>query len=374
MKILTLTILVAFTLVFCSQKKPNSVISPEAFHKMVDGKQVELFTLTNENGVEMSVTNYGGRIVSLIVPDQSGKLDDIVLGYDNIDDYLNGNEQYFGATIGRYGNRVAKGAFTLDNLQYKLPINNPPNSLHGGTKGFSSKVWNAVQKGKSELELTLISPDMDEGYPGELKVMLKYQLTEKNEVCIFYSAKTSKSTIINLTNHTYFNLHGAGNSDILDHKLYLNANQYTPVDSTLIPTGKIETVGQTPFDFTNPVVIGARINDKNEQLTFGKGYDHNFVLNKKAGEPISFAASLYDPLSGRYMEVFTNEPGIQFYSGNFLKGKEIGKKHKPYNFRSALCLESQHFPDSPNHPDFPNVVLKPGEIYSSVCVYRFSVK
>ena len=374
MKILSLTLIIAFTFVFCSQKNSKPVILPQAFHKIVDGKQVELYTLKNKNGLEMSVTNWGGRIVSLMVPDRSGKLEDIVLGYDSLGGYLNSSEQYFGASIGRYGNRIAKGAFSIDNQQYKLAVNNGVNSLHGGIKGFSAKVWDAKQNGKNELELTLISSDGDEGYPGELKVMMIYRLTDKNELGIFYSAKTSKPTILNLTNHTYFNLHGAGNVDILDHILFLNSLQYTPIDSTLIPTGKLEPITGTPFDFSTPKVIGARINEKNQQLTFGLGYDHNFVLIKKAGEDVSFAGSLFDPISGRYMEVFTNEPGIQFYSGNFLKGKEIGKMNKPYNFRSGLCLETQHFPDSPNHPEFPTVVLKPGAIYSSACMYRFSIK
>jgi len=374
MKILSLAILLAFSLSFCSESNSSSTISAKAFRKLVDGKQVELYTLKNKNGLEMTVTNYGGRIVSLLVPDQSGRMEDIVLGYDSIGGYLKNNEQYFGAAIGRYGNRIAKGLFTLDNKQYKLAVNNPPNSLHGGVRGFSAKVWESKQNEKNEVELTLVSPDMDEGFPGELKVMMIYKLTDKNQVEIYYSAKSSKPTVINLTNHTYFNLHGAGNGDILDHVLYVNANRFTPVDSTLIPTGQLVPVDGTPFDFTTPTTIGKRINEKDEQLKFGLGYDHNFVLNKTKEHPISLAASVYDPLSGRFMEVFTNEPGIQFYCGNFLKGKEIGKKNKPYNFRSALCLETQHFPDSPNHPEFPIVVLKPGEIYSSVSVYRFSVK
>jgi len=374
MKIITLTLLVAFALVSCEQKKSSSGISPEAFNKMVDGKQVELFTIRNKNGMEMYVTNYGARIVSLMVPDRSGKKGDIVLGYDSLNEYLNNKEQYFGAAIGRYGNRIAKGTFNLNGLDYKLAINNTPNSLHGGVKGFSSKVWTSVRNGDNEVELTLISPDMDEGYPGELKVMMIYRLTDKNEVSIFYSAKTSKPTVINLTNHTYFNLHGAGHGDILDHRLYINADNYTPVDTTLIPTGAIEPVKGTPFDFTVPEYIGKRIDNHNQQLAFGRGYDHNYVLNKTRNEKVSFAASVYDSLSGRYMEVFTSEPGIQFYTGNFLKGKEVGKKGKPYNYRSAFCLETQHFPDSPNHTNFPTVVLRPGEIYSSACVYRFSIK
>jgi aldose 1-epimerase len=374
MKKLTLAFLVIFALSSCSQKKMKSAIHPEAFNKIVDGKQVELFVLENKNGLEMSVTNFGGRIVSLMVPDKSGKMEDIVLGYESIDGYLNANEQYFGAAIGRYGNRIAKGSFTIDSIRCKLAINNPPNSLHGGVKGFSSKIWDAVQKGKNELQLTLVSPDMEEGYPGELKVMMIYRLTDNNELAIYYSAKTNKPTVINLTNHTYFNLQGAGNGDILDHVLYVNSNKFTPVDSTLIPTGSVESVANTPFDFSTPTTIGSRINDKNQQLKFGLGYDHNFVLNKDKGETVSLAASVSEPKSGRFMEVFTNEPGIQFYCGNFLKGKEIGKQNKPYNFRSALCLETQHYPDSPNRPEFPTVILRPGQIYTSACVYKFSVK
>jgi len=374
MKTISFALLIAIALVSCNEKKSMIAIAPGAFFQKVDGKQVELYTIRNKNGMEMSVTNYGGRIVALMVPDRSGKMEDIVLGYDSLAGYRNSNEQYFGAAIGRYGNRIAKGAFKLDNLDYKLAVNNIPNSLHGGVKGFSSKVWDSVQNGENEVELTLVSPDMDEGYPGELKVMMIYRLTDKNEVSIYYSAKTSKPTVINLTNHTYFNLHGAGHGDILDHRLYLNADKYTPVDTTLIPTGSIEPVKGTPFDFNLPELIGKRIGDHNQQLAFGHGYDHNFVLTKTKNEKVSFAASVYDSLSGRYMEVFTSEPGIQFYTGNFLKGKEIGKGGRPYNFRSAFCLETQHYPDSPNHPSFPTVVLRPGDIYSSACVYRFSIK
>lgn len=374
MKILTFVLLVIISFSSCNHKNLKSGVKPEAFHKLVNGKQVELFVLTNKNGLEMTVTNYGGRIVSLMIPDKSGKMADIVLGYDNLDGYLNSNKKYFGASIGRYGNRIAKGLFTLDSLSYKLAINNGPNCLHGGVTGFSAKVWDAVLIKKNELELTLVSPDMEEGFPGELKVLMNYRLTDDNEIAIYYSAKTNKPTVINLTNHTYFNLHGAGNGDILDLFLQINADKYTPVDSTLIPTGSIESVTGTPFDFTSYKTIGSRINDKNKQLEFGSGYDHNFVLNKASGEPVSKAASVFDPQSGRFMEVFTNEPGIQFNCGNYLDGKEIGKQNKQYNFRSALCLETQHFPDSPNHPEFPTVVLRPGQVYTSACVYKFSVK
>ena len=374
MKNLTLALLAVFAFASCSQKGSKPEIQPEAFHKTVDGKQIELYTLKNKNGLQLAVTNYGGRIVSLMVPDKAGKMEDVVLGYDSIGGYLNANEQYFGASIGRYGNRIAKGQFTLDSVAYKLAINNAPNSLHGGIKGFSAKIWDAVQKGENELDLKLVSADMEEGYPGELKVMVTYKLTDENEVSIAYHAETTKPTILNLTNHSYFNLHGAGNGDILDHVVYLNAANYTPVDSTLIPTGKIEPVTGTPFDFTTPATVGSRINDKNQQLAFGLGYDHNFVLNKTGEEAVTLAASVYEPKSGRFMEVFTDEPGIQFYCGNFLKGKEIGKQNKQYNFRTAICLETQHFPDSPNHPEFPTVVLRPGELYNTTTIYKFSVK
>jgi len=374
MKKLTLAFLVVCAFVSCDQKNSKPAIQSEAFHKLVDGKQVELYALKNKNGLEANITNYGGRLVSMMVPDKSGKMEDVVLGYETINGYLKANEQYFGASIGRYGNRIARGSFTLDSVKYNLAINNTPNSLHGGVKGFSAKVWNAIQKEKNELELTLVSPDMEEGYPGELKVTVNYRLTDANEFSISYRAETSKPTVLNLTNHSYFNLHGAGNGDILDHEVFLNANKYTPIDSTLIPTGKIESVIGTPFDFTTPATVGSRIKDKNEQLAFGLGYDHNFVLNKTDGKVVTLAGSVYDPQSGRFMEVFTNEPGIQFYSGNFLKGKEIGKQNKPYNFRSALCMETQHFPNSPNFSEFPTVVLRPGEVYNSVCIYKFSVK
>jgi len=374
MKVLTFALFLVIASISCNQKNTKQAIKPDAFHKLVDGKQVDLYTLKNKNGLQMTVTNYGGRVVSLMVPDKSGKMEDVVLGYESIDGYLNAAEQYFGASIGRYGNRIAKGTFTLDSVKYNLAVNNTPNSLHGGVKGFSAKVWTAVQKDQNELELSLVSPDMEEGYPGELKVKVNYKLTDANEFSITYRAETTKPTVLNLTNHSYFNLHGAGNSDILDHEVFLNADKYTPVDSALIPTGKIESVIGTPFDFTTPTTVGSRINEKNEQLTFGLGYDHNFVLNKTDAKVVSLAASVYDPQSGRFMEVFTNEPGVQFYCGNFLKGKEIGKQAKPYNFRSALCLETQHFPNSPNQLEFPSVVLRPGEVYNSVCIYKFSVK
>ena len=374
MKLTILILYVAIALGSCTQKSSNLTIKPEAFHQMVDGLQVDLFILKNKNGLEMAVTNYGGRVVSFLVPDKNGKMEDVVLGYESLDGYLKADEEYFGASIGRYGNRIAKGTFKLDSVEYKLAINNTPNSLHGGINGFSKKIWSVVQKGENELELVLVSLDMEEGYPGELKVTMTYKLTDENEFAISYRAETNKPTVMNLTNHSYFNLHGAGNGDILDHILQLNADKYTPVDSTLIPTGKIDAVTGTPFDFSKPTSIGARINDQNEQLKFGLGYDHNFVINKTDPKAITLAASVYEPQSGRFIEVFTNEPGVQFYCGNFLKGINIGKQGKPYKYRSAFCLETQHFPDSPNHPEFPSVVLRPGQTYNSECVYKFSVK
>ena len=372
LSIFGLFVVLAFTA--CYQKSSNLTIKPETFHQLVDGMQVDLFILKNKNGLEMAVTNYGGRVVSLLVPDKNGKMEDVVLGYDILDGYLKADEEFFGASIGRYGNRIAKGIFKLDSVEYKLAINNAPNSLHGGVKGFSKKVWGVTQKGENELELVLVSLDLDEGYPGELKVIMNYKLTDNNEFVIEYCAKTSRPTVLNLTNHSYFNLHGAGNGDVMDHLLQLNADKYTPVDEKLIPTGNIDPVAGTPFDFTKPAAIGARIKDQNEQLRFGLGYDHNFVINKTDEKAITLAASVYEPQSGRYMEVFTNEPGVQFYCGNFLKGINLGKQGKPYKYRTAFCLETQHFPDSPNHPEFPSVVLRPGQIYSSVSIYKFSVK
>ena len=375
MKIIVISLLLIITLANCSQNKSsNLTVKPEAFNQVLDGCKTNLFVLKNKNGMEVAITNFGGRIVSILVPDKAGKVDDIVLGYDSLDGYLKADEEYFGASIGRYGNRIAKGAFKLDSTTYTLPVNNGPNSLHGGIKGFSKKVWEALQNGENELDLSLISNDMEEGYPGELKVDVTYKLTDANELDITYSAHTSKPTVLNLTNHSYFNLHGAGNGDILDHILYINADKYTPVDSTLIPNGKLDPVAGTPFDFNIPTTVGARINADNEQLKFGLGYDHNYVLNKADNKGLSLAASVYEPKSGRFMEVFTSEPGVQFYCGNFLKGKFQGKQNKPYNFRTALCLETQHFPDSPNHPDFPSVVLRPGQVYHSECIYKFSVK
>ena len=347
-------------------------ISDAAFDKMVDGKQVKLYHLKNGN-LQVAITNYGAKIVSLMAPDKQGQLADVELGYDNIDQYVNTKERYYGGIVGRYGNRIAKGKFKVDGKEYTLVTNNGVNHLHGGKKGFNDVVWDAEQPNDHTLKLHYLSKDGEEGYPGNLDITLTYEVTDSNEVKIDYSATTDKATVVNLTNHSFFNLHGAGNGDINDHIMYINADKYTPVDSTLIPKGKLEPVKGTPMDFTTPTKIGERVDADFEQLKFGKGYDHNYVLNKK-GKELSLAATVQEPQSGRFLEVWTTEPGVQFYGGNFLDGTDKGKEGKTYVHRGAFCLETQHFPDSPNQPSFPSVVLKPGETYTSTCVYKFGVK
>lgn len=347
-------------------------ISDAAFDKMVDGKQVKLYHL-KKGKLQVAITNYGAKIVSLLAPDKQGQLADVELGYDNIDQYVNTKERYYGGIVGRYGNRIAKGKFKVDGKEYTLVTNNGVNHLHGGKKGFNDVVWDAEQPNDHTLKLHYLSKDGEEGYPGNLDITLTYELTDSNEVKIDYAATTDKATVVNLTNHSFFNLHGAGNGDINDHIMYINADKYTPVDSTLIPKGKLEPVKGTPMDFTTPTKIGERVDADFEQLKFGKGYDHNYVLNKK-GKELSLAATVAEPQSGRFLEVWTTEPGVQFYGGNFLDGTDKGKEGKTYVHRGAFCLETQHFPDSPNQPSFPSVVLKPGETYSSTCVYKFGVK
>jgi aldose 1-epimerase len=305
------------------------------------------------------------------VPDRQGKMGDVVLGYDSLDGYVN-DKSYFGALIGRYGNRIAHGQFTLDGVTYKLAKNNGDNSLHGGVKGFNKRVWDAKEISSKEgpaLRLNYLSKDGEEGYPGNLKVQVVYTLTDANELKIDYSATTDKKTVLNLTNHSYFNLAGQGSGDILRQELMLQADKFTPVDAGLIPTGELRPVEGTPFDFRTKTVIGARINNDDEQLKLGKGYDHNFVLTRTA--EFSLAARVSEPSSGRVLEVWTSEPGVQFYTGNFLDGSARGKGAKPYDFRTGFCLETQHFPDSPNHPEFPSTVLSPGEVYHSTTSYKF---
>ena len=346
-----------------------------SFGKTKDGQAVDLYTLTNANGVVVTITNYGGTVVSLKTPDRHGKFADLVLGFDNLDGYL-GEEPFFGALVGRYGNRIAKGRFTLDGHEYHLAQNNNGNSLHGGLKGFDKRVWTAKDVSAKDLpsiELTYLSQDGEEGYPGNLSVKVTYSLAPKNELKIDYSATTDKDTVVNLTNHSYFNLAGEGQRDILSHMMMINADRITPVDATLIPTGELKSVEGTPFDFRKPTAIGARIDDNQEQLNFGKGYDHNFVLNHKSSA-WSLAARVTEPSSARVLEVLTTQPGLQFYTGNFLDGTIHGKGGKVYGRRAAFCMETQHFPDSPNHSKFPSTVLKPGERYQSTTVYRFSAE
>ena len=346
-----------------------------SFGKTKDGQAMDLYTLANANGLVVTITNYGGTVVSLKTPDRHGKFADVVLGFDSLDGYL-GDEPYFGALVGRYGNRIAKGRFTLDGHEYHLAQNNNGNSLHGGLKGFDKRVWTARDISTKELpavELTYLSKDGEEGYPGNLSVKVTYSLTPKNELKIDYTATTDKDTVLNLTNHSYFNLAGEGQGDILSHVMMINADRITPVDATLIPTGELKSIAGTPFDFRKPTAIGARINDNDEQLNFGKGYDHNFVLNHK-GSALGLAARVTEPTSGRVLEVLTTQPGLQFYTGNFLDGTIHGKGGKVYGRRAAFCMETQHFPDSPNHPKFPSTELKPGERYQSTTVYRFSAE
>jgi len=346
-------------------------LKKDDFNRMLQGKQVQLFSLENKNGMYCEITNYGGRVVSLWVKDKNGQFDDIVLGFDKLEGYLNANEIYFGALIGRYGNRIANGKFTLNDSVYTLAQNNGLNHLHGGQNGFCNVVWNARQVSDSELELSYISKDGEEGYPGKMEIIVHYNLTDKNELKITYTAKTDQETPVNLTHHSFFNLLGAGKGTINEHVLQIFASNYTPILDGLIPTGEIASVENTPFDFRQPISINTHLSDENEQLKFGFGYDHNFVLD---GQGLRLAAKVLEPNSGRVMDVFTDEPGLQFYGGNFLNGNDIGKNNLPYEYRGAFCLESQHFPDSPNQPNFPSAILKPGELYHSTCIYQFSVQ
>lgn len=347
--------------------------SKTAFQKLIDGKKTDLYILRNKNKAEAAFTNYGARIVSLRVPDQSGKLTDVVVGFAGVEAYRQSTEPYFGATIGRYGNRIAGGKFKLDGQEYSIFINNSPNALHGGKKGFQDVVWDARQVNDQTLEFSYLSKDMEEGFPGNLQVKVIYSLSDDNELIINYEASTDKKTIVNLTNHAFFNLNGEGSGNILNHSLQINAALYTPIDSTLIPLGKIEPVAGSPFDFRKAVKIGGRIENNTIQLKYGKGYDHNYVLNPAESGKMKSAAIARGDQSGIVMEVFTQEPGLQFYSGNFMQGKNTFKGGSKDDFRTAFCLETQHFPDSPNQPAFPETVLKPGDLYKTSTVYKFSV-
>lgn len=347
-------------------------ITKETFGKTADGQNVDLYTIRNARGFEAKITNYGGIVVSLRVPDRNGKFADVVLGFNDFDSYLK-NDPYLGAIIGRYGNRIAKGRFTLNGAVYQLAVNNGENHLHGGIKGFDKVVWTGVArstKGGPEIVLTYLSKDGEEGYPGNLKVTVVYRLTN-NDLRIDYTATTDKDTVTNLTHHSYFNLAGEGNGDILNHLVTINANRFIPTDAGSIPTGELRSVAGTPFDFLKATAIGARINDDEEQLKLGRGYDHTFVINGNPGR-LRLAATAYEQTSGRVMQVWTTEPGVQFYTGNFLDGTLTGKSGKIYPRRSGFCLETQHYPDSPNQPSFPTTTLKKGATYKSTTIYRFS--
>ena len=356
------------------KSKENKVgISKAAFQKNVDGKEVSLWTLTNKNGLEMTVTNYGGKVVSLLVPGKDGILVDVVTGYKDIDGYLNSSEIYFGAAIGRYGNRIAGGEFTLEGKTCKLAQNNGPNNLHGGPGGFHAVVWDAKQIDDNTLELSYLAKDGEEGFPGNLKVRMVYMLTDRDEFKIEYYAETDATTVCNLTNHSYFNLSGEGADTILDHVLQINADGYIPTDDVAIPVGHIAPVEGTPMDFRTPTAIGASINSDFIDLKFGNGYDHTYVINQ-ADEGLNHTAKVYSPVTGVQMDVYTDQPGVQLYTGNYMNGTEIGKSGKAYLHRAGFCLETQHYPDSPNQGQFPSVVLKPGETYRHTTVHQFSVK
>ncbi len=359
----------ALALAFAGLSEARTMITQKPFGKTEDGTAVELYTLKSD-GLKASITTYGGRVVTLMVPDRTGKPGDIVLGFDSLAGYLKENP-YFGALIGRYANRIAHGKFTLEGKAYQLPINNGANSLHGGVHGFDRKVWKAKVEGES-LVLTYVSKDGEEGYPGTLTATVKYSLTA-SELRIDYSATTDKPTVLNLTNHSYFNLAGQGEGDVLRHEVTIFADKFTPVDKGLIPTGELRSVAGTPFDFRTPHKIGERIGAADEQLKFGSGYDHNWVLTGATGA-LRLAAKVHDAGSGRVLEVMTTQPGIQFYTGNFLDGTLTGKDGKVYKQRYAFCLETQHFPDSPNKPGFPSTELKPGQKFQSTTVFRFSTK
>lgn len=369
---------IALLVLSCSparETEPGYVpVERDTFQTEHEGRQVDLYTLENVHGMKVQITNYGGKVVSIIVPDRDGRLGDVVLGYETGDQYIDGIAS-LGATMGRYANRIANAQFKLNDTTYHLDPNNGEHSIHGGSAGFRHQVWEAHQVDGKTLELSYFSGDGDGGYPGNLDVTVTYTVTDENELRLHYSATTDRPTVLNMTNHAFFNLAGEGSGDILDHVLYVNADRYTPVDRDAIPTGELRSVEGTPFDFTRPTPIGARIDADNRQLEHVGGYDHNFVLNKQPGE-MALAARLSEPTSGRVMEVYTTEPGLQVYTSNSLtgEGNQAGKGGHPYGARSAVCLEAQHFPDSPHHPEFPSTVITPDEGYESTTVYRFGTE
>ena len=370
---------IMFLFVSCkSSNEESTMVEKKSFGKLSNGDEVFLYTLTNKNGLKAEITNYGATVVSLLAPDKNGKLEDIVLGYDDLEGYEKG-ESYFGAIVGRYGNRIGKGKFVLDGKEYQLSINNGENHLHGGKIGFSKRVWEVfgaeTKMGGSSISLKYVSKDGEEGYPGNVELTVNYQLTADNELFINYTATSDKNTIFNPTHHSYFNLTGDPNQTVLGHLLMIDADKFTPVDKGLITTGEMDNVTRTPFDFRTPKAIGKEINDVNEQLKFGMGYDHNWVLNKHQERIFKFA-TVYEPVSGRFLEVFTDQPGVQFYSGNFLDGKVKGKHGVRYQQRTGFCLEAQKFPDSPNKLAWPSATLAANKTnpYKQTTIYKFSVK
>lgn len=375
-KKIILLIFLAPLLITCQTSNTRTkMIEKKLFGVLPSGEEVYMYTLKNKNGMEVKIINYGATIVSLTAPDKNGKYEDVVMGYDKLEDYINGSS-YFGCIVGRYGNRINKGKFQLDGKEYQLTINDGENHLHGGTIGFNKVLWTAEPIYSDTLQaikLTYLSKDGEQGYPGNLNIEVTYSLTDDNELIIDYSATTDKPTIVNPTHHSYFNLSGSFENTILDHELFIDADYITPVNNQLIPTGELMKVDGTPFDFKTFHKIGERINEQHEQLIFGKGYDHNWVLNNYNGK-VRKVAELYEPTSGRLMEVLTDQPGMQFYSGNFLNETIKGKKGTVYNYRTGLCLETQFYPDSPNHKNFPSAVLKPGEKYTQRTIYHFKVK
>lgn len=360
-----------------AQKQEGSKhVTTKAFGKLADGREAELYILTNKNGMEAAITNFGGTVVSLKVPDRNGKLDDVVLGYDTPQGYADGTF-FFGSLIGRYGNRIAKAKFSLDGKEYTLLANDGPNTLHGGAVNYGKVLWAAEALETAEgpaVKLHYVSKDGEAGFPGDLSITVTYTLTNDNALKIQYHATTDKDTVVNLTNHSYFNLSGAGNGDILNHKVQIFASRFTPVDSNLIPTGELKAVAGTPFDFSKPTAVGDRINNEDEQLKLGHGYDHNFIVDEGGKGKIVPVAKVVDPASGRVLEVFSDEPAVQFYAGNFLDGTAKGKYGKSYARRTGLCLETQHYPDSPNQPKFPSTELKPGQSYKTTTIYKFGVE
>lgn len=350
-------------------------MNADSFKTTESGKPVDLYTLESKSGLVMQVTNFGAHVVSLWVPDREGRYDDVVLGHKTLDEYIDyQGERFIGCVVGRYANRIANGQFTLDGVVYNVPKNNNGQSLHGGLKGLDQVVWNVDSVGKDMIRFSYLSPDGEEGYPGNLALTMTYRLTDDDAFRIDYAATTDKPTFVNLSNHSFFNLKGEGKGTINDHLLTIYADSITPVDEVLIPTGELMAVAETPFDFREPTPIGKRVNENDPQLKNANGYDHNWVLRKSGKAGVELAATVYEPQSGRMLEVFTDQPGLQFYGGNFFDGTGNGKYGDTFNYREALALETQKFPDSPNHPRFPSTLLKPGEVYTHTCIYKFSTK